>query len=171
MIFHEEQRFTQSKWIWIVLIILIISVLPLIWGTYDQLVHGKPFGDEPMSDMELVLTDVLTFGILGGIAALLFYARLITEVHDDGIHVRYPPFVRKWEIYTWADLVEAEVRQYKPIREYGGWGWRMGLFFKGRAYNVSGNKGLQLVTTAGKRLMIGTQRSKELATAIAQVRR
>ena len=171
MVFHEEQRFTQSRLILVVGLILIVSMLPLVWGSYEQLALGKTFGNEPMSDTALILTDLLTFGILGGLATLLFYARLITEVRDDGVYVRYPPFVRKWEIYKWADLAEIEVRQYKPIREYGGWGWRFGLFLKGRAYNISGNQGLQLVTHASKRLLIGTQRSEELAQAIEQVRR
>ncbi len=171
MIFREEQRFTQSIWIWVFGIILVVSMLPVVWGTYEQLVLDKPFGDQPMSDTGLILTDIFTFGVLGAIGALLIYARLITEVRDDGIYVRYPPFVRKWEVYQWSDLAQIEVRKYGPIREFGGWGWRLGLFFKGRAYNVSGNQGLQLVTQSGKRLLIGTQRPDELAQAIEQVRR
>jgi len=55
----------------------------------------------------------------------------------------------------------AEVRKYKPISEYGGWGLRYG--FKGKAYTVSGKTGLQLYMRAGKNILFGTSRPEELA--------
>jgi hypothetical protein len=39
--------------------------------------------------------------------------------------------------------------------EYGGWGIKYGKM--GKAYNVSGNRGVQLEFTDGKRLLIGSQ--------------
>jgi hypothetical protein len=60
---------------------------------------------------------------------------------------------------------EYYARVYRPILEYGGWGIRCG--FKGaRAYNVSGNKGVQLILQNGKRLLIGSQKPDELVEAI-----
>jgi hypothetical protein len=40
---------------------------------------------------------------------------------------------------------------------------------KGRAFNVSGDKGLQLQFSNGKRLLIGTQMPDELTTVLARV--
>jgi hypothetical protein len=60
-------------------------------------------------------------------------------------------------------LIKCYVRKYNAIAEYGGWGWRLGLFGKGTAYNISGNEGLQLEFINGKKLLIGTQKLEALS--------
>jgi hypothetical protein len=55
-----------------------------------------------------------------------------------------------------------------PITEYGGWGIRWTL--RGKAYNVSGRRGVRLDYENGKHLLIGSTRADELATAIHQAR-
>ncbi|MHC4114629.1 MAG: hypothetical protein ACYSSL_04835, partial [Planctomycetota bacterium] len=66
------------------------------------------------------------------------------------------------------DLSEYYARKYRPLLEYGGWGIGWSLR-KGRAYNVSGDKGVQLVFKSGKRLPIGSQRAEELEEAIRSI--
>jgi hypothetical protein len=56
------------------------------------------------------------------------------------------------------------VQTYRPIRDYGGWGIRYGR--GGKAYNVSGNRGVMLELSDGQKLLIGSQRPEELANAI-----
>jgi hypothetical protein len=46
----------------------------------------------------------------------------------------------------------------------GGWGLRFGA--KGKAYNVSGNRGVLLTFEGDKTLLIGSLRADELAQAI-----
>jgi hypothetical protein len=58
-----------------------------------------------------------------------------------------------------------EVITYSPLRDYGGWGIRYGS--KGKAYNVSGNRGVRLELSNGKRLLFGSQRPEELSEAVA----
>ena len=43
-------------------------------------------------------------------------------------------------------------------------------FTRGKAYNVSGNEGVQLELTNGKRILIGSQRADELADAIKRAK-
>ncbi|MDI6783925.1 MAG: DUF6141 family protein, partial [bacterium] len=96
----------------------------------------------------------------------LFYLfsilKLTTEVHEDGIYIRFEPFVRKKILFS--EMKQYTARTYRPIREYGGWGIRYG--WKGTAYNVSGNRGVQLELNNGKRILIGSQRPEELVRAI-----
>jgi hypothetical protein len=66
------------------------------------------------------------------------------------------------------DLNECFARKYRPILEYGGWGIRCG-WKGGRAYNVSGNEGVQLVFKNGKRLLIGSKEAYGLEAAIRSV--
>lgn len=171
MLFQEVQQMRQNKIIWLVFVLYPLVALMILWGTFSQLVLDKPFGDNPTSDLGLILTNIFTFVIMGGIFWLLMAANLTTEVRTDGIYVRYPPFVRKFQAYHWDDLAEIYVRKYRPIWEYGGWGWRAGLMGKGQAYNIRGNQGLQFVMQNGKRLLIGTQKPDELQEAIEQAQR
>jgi len=62
------------------------------------------------------------------------------------------------------NIISCKIRTYKPIREYGGWGIRFSR--KGRSYNVSGDRGVQLELTEGMLLLIGSQKAEQLADAI-----
>jgi hypothetical protein len=91
--------------------------------------------------------------------------KMQTEVRNDGLYVRFFPFHIHYKKFTADNISEYHPRTYRPILEYGGWGIRCG-WRGGRAYNVSGNKGVQLVFKNGKRLLIGSQKPNELTQAI-----
>ena len=149
--FREVQRFRQA-WLWAVAIcVSLLSVGLFGYGMFQQLVHGKPWGDNPMSDTALLIVGPLMILFGTGILVLFCVMKLITEVRDDGIYIRFFPLHRRFHRMPWEDVSEYEVRTYRPILEYGGWGIRYGI--KGRAYNVSGNRGVQLVLHEGKRLL------------------
>ena len=63
------------------------------------------------------------------------------------------------------DLKTYEVRTYSALREYGGWGIRWGL--NGKAYNVGGNRGVQLELSNGELILIGSRKPDEFAEALA----
>ncbi len=97
---------------------------------------------------------------------LFFSVKFVTEVRNDGIYICYFPFHRSFHTISFKEIRRYEVRTYRPIMEYGGWGIRYGT--KGKAYNVSGNRGLQLELSNGKQLLIGSQRVEELLQAIQE---
>lgn len=96
------------------------------------------------------------------LAGLWAVARVDTEAGGDGVRVRLFPF-RWWHIRP-DEIASAEVRTYRPIREYGGWGLRYGP--GGWAYNARGDRGVQLVLRDGRRVLIGSGRAEELLAAI-----
>ena len=98
----------------------------------------------------------------------MLYARLITEVRSDGLHLRFVPFHLRGINIPFKSIATVEACKYNPIKEYGGWGIRRGP--KGKAYNVIGNLGVKLDFVDGKRLLIGSQNPEELAQAISQMR-
>ncbi|MCQ0110186.1 hypothetical protein JGC31_01235 [Zhouia sp. CL16] len=51
-----------------------------------------------------------------------------------------------------------KVIKYNPIKDYGGYGWRIGFRGKGKALNIRGNKGIQIIYKNNKKLLIGTQK-------------
>lgn len=142
------------------------AIVPLAAALYVQLIQGKPYGDNPSSNETLIIIFFLILIISAGSIILFWKTKLITEVRNEGLYLRFPPFFLKEKNFTADAISEYSIRQYKPIREYGGWGVRYGLGKHGKAYNVKGNKGMQLVFGNGTRLLIGTQRSDAFQRAM-----
>jgi hypothetical protein len=162
--FYEVQRFRNT---WVLALVLPISLFLIIlfgYGMIKQLVLGQPWGNRPLPDVALAIIGPL--GILFGMGLALFFysAKLITEVGEGGLYVRFSPVTH--QRMAFEDIKDVEVRTYSPIKEFGGWGIRYGK--GGKAYNVRGNRGVQLELSMGKRLLIGSGRPEELAQAIKE---
>lgn len=160
--FTERQRFT-AWWLWI----LLLGAAALVWwAAWVQLVEGRPFGTNPASDWGMLLV-----WLLAGVALpwLFLAAQLRTEVRDDGIHVRFRPFHLRERSWSFDEIAGMEPRRYSPMKEFGGWGIRLGP--AGWAYNTSGDLGIQLVLRSGKRILIGTQDPDGFMAGVAEARR
>lgn len=158
--FSETQRFRQPL-VWLLLGGIMAM---LLWAVVQQIFLGKPFGTNPMPDAGLL---VLT-GLYGGFVFLFTRIRLETRIDSEGIHYRMFPFNRDTKHVKWDELKNAFVREYNPISEYGGWGYRSGMRRKNGALNISGKTGLQLVFNDDTKLLLGTRRGEELGKVIAQ---
>lgn len=164
IVFHEEQQFRQP-WLWAVMgISLLAGFLPVAWGMVRQLVFGIPWGNHPTSNAVLLAIGLSVFALNGALFALFWSARLTTEVRADSLYLRFFPFHWNWLRFGWDEILNSEAVTYNPIGEYGGWGIRYGG--SGRAYNVSGNRGVRLQFANGKSLLVGSQRADELAAAL-----
>ena len=164
--FREEQQFRQS-WIWLIIGSSLLALIPLWYGVYQQLVLGIPWGDDPASDGMLVLVVAGMTLLIGSLLYLFRISRLFVSLDSEGVKYRFTPFHRRIHAIPWTEVNKAFVRTYRPIIEYGGWGIRYGL--KGRAYNVSGNEGLQLELKSGRRVLFGTKEPDRLAVVLAQI--
>ncbi len=156
-LFTERQRFKQW-WLWLIL-------LGVNWLVFKQVVGGLQFKDSPTNNT----VHLIAAGITILLTLLFVICRLDTVIKKNGIYVRLFPFHVKFKHYTWDELTRSFVRQYSPISEYGGWGLRLGSFGKGTAYNISGDKGLQLEFTNNKKLLIGTNKPDELTEVLNKI--
>jgi hypothetical protein len=156
-LFREVQRFRQ--WIfWLP----IIAVTGVVWWQFaEQIVRGNPQGQQPIPDWAAWILAVV-FGL--GFPLFGYLVRMITEVTKKTIKVGIYPFKRN-EIPL-DSIDTAMEREYSAQREFGGWGVRVSKY--GKAYNAYGNKGVQLVLRDGSNILIGTQRSEELAAALRE---
>ncbi|WP_247235674.1 hypothetical protein [Telluribacter sp. SYSU D00476] len=85
--------------------------------------------------------------------------KLETQMNTEGISYRFAP-LSKTHTIEWDEVEKAYVREFKPLREYGGWGIRYS-FSRGKAYFMKGNKGIQLELKNGKKVLLGTQNPAE----------
>lgn len=140
--------------------------------------HGNDI-EGHMSADGLIMSAILVFVIILASSYLLFGSKLITEISADSINYKFPPFIKKNKIIEKESISSWEIRKYKPIKEYGGWGIKLspkkkGLYVKrvtaqNFAVNVKGNIGLQLVLKNGERLLIGTQRRDAIKRAMKKM--
>ncbi|MDF3077314.1 MAG: hypothetical protein K0S09_1203 [Sphingobacteriaceae bacterium] len=154
--FREKQSFNQ--W-WLYAIVLGVDLL-----IFNRLYHQYRLEENLPTSPELYISAAIVLLVTW----LIFSSKLETIIKADGIYAKFFPFHWSWRHYKWPDISKCYVRKYSPIAEYGGWGLRLGMLGKGRAFNVSGDKGLQLELSNGKRLLIGTQMPDELTSALAK---
>jgi hypothetical protein len=157
-ILFEETQAMRAVWTKV----LIALITAFLWfGMIQQEVFNKPFGSNPAPDVVLVIIWVL-IGIF--LPVFFFTLRLYTAVYSDRIELRFTPFAIYRREIRIDEIVSFQNRVYKPLKEYGGWGIRIG--FRKRAVSMSGHRGVELVLKSGRKFMIGSQRPDELYTAI-----
>lgn len=146
-LYRENQKFNQW-WLW--LIMLLTVGLSFGAGYAEYAATGE-------------LMPLLVGGGVGALTAIMFaMLTLRTVIRKEGIEVALRPFAKR-RIFR-SEIEEAYVREYNPMLEYGGWGYRIGS--NGKAYNVSGKYGLQLVLKSGEKILIGTQQPEALEELI-----
>ena len=150
--FIEIQQFRQG---WLLALVLVPCISALTYLGFTIFRNG------PMSGTKMLIYGAIALALVL-VPVFLLSIKMVTEVKNDAIHIRFFPLKR--EVIPFSEIATCDARQYSPIKEYGGWGIRYGT--KGMAYNISGDHGVQLELANRKRLLIGSQRSEELAKTI-----
>ena len=145
--YYEIQQFRQI-WVWLILLLVEFALLFTI-----------------LSGMINLLVSIIIISIGFGFIWLLYRMKLITIINEDGINIIFAPFTNF--IIPFNKIKKYQIRQYRPIIEYGGWGIRYSK--SGKAYNVSGKIGLQIELTNRKRLLIGTQNPDALLQTLNEI--
>ena len=159
ILFSENQRFSQ----WWIHTLTIGVFIFASYALIRQVILHHPFIDNPISDKGLIGSWISSLLI----NFLLFGIRLQTRIKNDGIYIRFFPFMLSFRHYAWDEFSACYVRQYSPLAEFGGWGYRFGA--GGKAFNISGNKGLQMIFKNNKRLLVGTQKPLELENTLSSL--
>lgn len=156
--FHEEQRFRQP---WLIAVMVLGCAMSFA-GVGLALSDADKARDGMHSAALILAVETLMVAL---VVVLFVTAKMVTEARYEGILVQGYPIARLRRLIPYSDIVSCEARNYSPIMEYGGWGIRRGP--GGNAYNVSGNRGVQLLLRSGEKLLIGSQKADELAAAIS----
>lgn len=166
LLFKEEQQFRQWWWIVMILGTTIPAMVMCVSALYQQVVRGIQVGNSPAPNGVMIVGFIFLCIMLWGYYKL----KLEMWIDADGIHYRFFPLIIKNKLISKEQIQRFEIRKYNPILDYGGWGVRRGFGRKWqRAYNVSGNIGLQLYLTDGKKVLFGTQRSQAILYAMEEM--
>ncbi len=161
VLFSEKQQFRQ----WWNILLIMAATIPVIvfsiYALYQQMVNGIQVGNEPAPNAVMGVVIVAMSVFLWGYLS----AKLEVWIDEDGIHYRFWPLIFKERLISIHEINRYEIRQYRPIVDYGGWGMKKS-FKWGRAYNISGNIGLQLYLNNNKKVLFGTQRQQAILHAM-----
>lgn len=156
--FIEIQRFSNPRvraFIWLAILGSLASiVVAVFFSSYLELSSDNQIG---------ILMTSITFLL---ISLLFLSSKLVTKVDQYGIHIQYIPILWKWRKYAWQDIKNITIRDCRPIFEYGGWGYRIGIFGQGNAAILNGKTGVQLEFKNGKKMFIGTNDKEKIQNAI-----
>lgn len=150
MIFKEVQTYRGT---WLMFLILILE-LPMI-----ILVAAVILSSESNSQEAIWIIPALLL-LMGTIFMFIMSLRLELRIEPDEIKYRFIPFFSKWKSITREEIKEVQVISYSPISDYGGWGLKGNKTTK--AYSILGDHGLLINHGQKKKIMIGTQKGKEL---------
>ncbi len=155
-LFEEHQQFRQP-WLWGLMLGILVMLLAILVIIIFQ-------GRDEEGGAQAMLGISIGIAIEIGVMILMYCMKLSVRLDAEGLLIRFFPLLKR--TIPLDQITRWHARTYRPILEYGGWGIRCG--WKGMAYNVSGNQGVQLELANGKRVLIGSQRAEELARAIGE---
>ena len=154
-VFSETQQFTQW-WLWLILAVSTLAVIT------------KPIVTWVLSDFENSSVFNTSFWIGGGtmilVLILFIVFKLTTWIDEKGISYQFFPIHLKPKMLDWNKIEKIGTRKYRPLMEFGGWGYRWGM--GGKALNVKGNEGIQIKLKNGNSLLIGTQKMNQAQAVI-----
>lgn len=158
--YYEKQKFRQ--W-WLIALLLLVTFIPV--GIIISEIYSK--GELVFSRVQLM---PMLVTLIGPAIIFLLFTLVYFEIEVDEYFISYKffPFHFSSKKIYWEDVQRAYVRQYSPLGEFGGWGIRYS-FRGGKAFNVAGNKGLQLELKNGKKILFGIQKKEELAAVMNQL--
>ncbi len=159
ILFQEIQHFRGNP-LWTILLSLPVILFMSIF--VYQVSTGEYVGDRPVSNTSLIFLSL--FVLIPSIWASK-RVKLTTIIDEEKI------------MYGW-NMPTSELNQIKlgdirswSVTRYGfvGYGYRISKKY-GTIHNLSGNKGLQIETTSGEKVLIGTHQAEKLREVLAQLK-
>lgn len=168
--FQEVQKFRQKiLWIFIIILcggIITFSTINLI----NYIFLGNEIENQSITKMGIILFGV--FSYLFSFLLVVFFLRIKLEtiIDQNGLKYKFWPFINKFKEIPFSNIKDINVVTYSPIKEFGGWGYRVSFRGNGYGFNVSGNHGIRIHDKEGKKLLIGTQKAEELKSVLKQLK-
>ncbi len=142
--------YTERTWapLWVLVLLWTACIAAAVAAIYDL-----QQGSEPMSAVGAGLTAsaVLLFPML----ITLVFTRLDVEVRTDCLRIAFGPIHLARKRITFSEIESVRGVSYRPLREFGGWGFRPRG--KRTAWTIRGNQALQVTLRNGKQVYVGSR--------------
>ena len=161
-IYREEQWF---GW-WLYAGLAVVSALA--WAVLLDRKFGWPAQWTPFHGP--LVKALVAGGVVLPPAVVVGALRMLTLVTPTEIRVSFGFLATYRRVIPVDAVASLEVVQYHPVRDYGGWGLRVGRDGE-RVLTARGDRAVRLVLRDGSRFLIGTQRAEQFALAIEAARR
>lgn len=155
-VIHRETQYSRQPWLLAVILISVLISLVAFMAAFQQ------------SEMSIWFLGLYSAGALL-LLVFFWFSHLEIEVRTDGLFFRYLPFHLSFRKIPLEGVTKVEAVTYSPLRDYGGWGLRLGR--GGRVYNPMGNRGVRIDYTDGSHILLGSNTPERLAEAIREIMR
>jgi len=122
---------------------------------------GHPWGKQPMSNASVIGWTIFLWLIY----FRLMRVKLVTELRPGELRVAMRGLWRSTRI-SLAGVKSVRSVTFDAARDWGGYGMRSTK--RGRAYIAGGDQGVEIEMAGGAVVLVGSQRSKELAGGISR---
>jgi len=157
---YYENQFMCRDQPFIIPVICLISFLGWVFFIF-QVVAGIHLGNHPAPDWAIWLIWII-FGIV--FPAFFIILRLEIRIDNENLEFRFFPVQVSWKKIPFEQIKKTESKEFRPFRDFGGWGIRRGRL--GKAYIISGNMGVQVTMKNGRTFLLGSKNAEELEAAI-----
>ncbi len=158
VLFREVQYFRNNP-VWTILLMIPIVVFGSI--LVYQLATGTGIGDRPWTNTSLA---VLSVGVLVPSLLALLRIKLTTIIDEEKIRFGWNMPTPELNEIRFSDIREWSVIKY----DFVGFGYRISEKY-GTVHNLSGNRGLFIITRSGEKVLIGTHKLREIKAAMDAV--
>lgn len=152
-----EENHTMSKVYLFALVILTVLLVYLV----PQILEDSR--DQEFVNPDAAPVDGFSWAqliIVAAVALLFFMFRIHIVADENELRVKFFPFHRKHRRFAWNEIEQVYVKQYKAIRQFGGWGLRLG--YNGTvAFTLQGRTGIYVQLKNGKKYLIGTNKGEK----------
>jgi len=140
--------FESQNPLWISAVILLAS-LSLLVGAWNTWNHSRV---------------IAIFMACMAALMMLVFGGFRSTVSSEGLKLRLGILGIRLLRIERSEIREVVVHQFSPLADFGGWGIRRGKGMWG--YFLGGNRGVKIVTAAGKKYLIGSDTPDRLAAVL-----
>lgn len=164
--YSEQQSFRQVVWIWgIILPVAFLSTLGILYGFYQQIILGEPWGNKPMSDGGLIAA--LLVVVIAQILVIWLVASITLRVEITGEEFRYKFFAyfTDWKVFTPHQIANYSIEKW-TFWKGKGFGYHQNIFTKTVRMIIKPDYILTVKTKDGKTIMMSTENKEEIERAM-----
>jgi hypothetical protein len=168
--FEEVQRLRDNGWIFVVIVVIALGSLgPLVYGLYWQVGQGVPWGNEPMTDVSLVMLTIFILVTVTLLGVMLGNLKLETRIDSEGIHYRMFPIKRKWRLIVPPLISEYSLEKKYRFFENAGIGFHRSLLRRTTSFRIWSRTHLSIKLHDGHRILLGTQNPEGMEWAMRKL--